>query len=85
MKKVLLLAMLVSFNSPLMAGLHSADDPCPFNVDASGQAKPLPQQQFLILLAERLSGLVQVNPEQPGTFDWIATVNDDDQPVWRAN
>jgi hypothetical protein len=85
MKQSLAILMLLLVASTASAGLHSTDDPCPFNIEANGQAKPLPQQQFLILLAERLSGLVQVNPEQPGTFDWMPRLNDDDEPVWRAN
>jgi hypothetical protein len=85
MKRLLPLLALLLLVQPASAGLHSTDDPCPFSVDATGQAKPLPQQQFLILLAERMSGLVPVNAEQPGTFDWYPTLNDDEQPVWRAN
>jgi hypothetical protein len=85
MKQLLLLAVFLYLGSHLQAGLHSVDDPCPFNVDASGQAKPLPQQQFLILLAERLSGLVPEKPGEPGTLDWFATVNEDDVAAWRAN
>ncbi len=85
MKTVLMIVVLLCIAPLVRAGLHSIDDPCPFNVDAKGQVNPLPQQQFLILLAERLSGLVPAKQSELGTLDWFATMNDDDQPIWRAN
>ena len=85
MRSFLLPLLLLHIAQLAEAGIHSVDDPCPFNAEANGQAKPLPQQQFLILLAERLSGLVPEKPGESGTQDWFSTVNEDDLPTWRAN
>lgn len=58
------------------AGLYTPDEPCPFDIQPDGTAKPLPLTQFLILYNDAAAGQFPIDPKNPGTFDWVPT---DDQ------
>jgi len=77
-RQILLCLFVVTCDS--FAGVHTPDEPCPFEIDGAGLAKPLPFNQFANLLADRLAARVPVDPNLPDTADWAAAGTDG----WRA-
>lgn len=65
---------LLLFAAPLApAGLYTPDEPCPFDIRPDGTAAPLPLTQFLILYNDAAAGQFPIDPNNPGTFDWVPT------------
>jgi hypothetical protein len=67
---VLLLALLTP---AARGGVYSPDEPCPFQIDPDGTAKPLPFRQFLLLYVDRETALAPPDPAKPVTLDWYPT------------
>ncbi len=77
MPRLLYAVVLGLLSAPLApAGLYTPDEPCPFDIQPDGTAKPLPLTQFLILYNDAAAGQFPIDPKNPGTFDWTPT---DDQ------